>query len=233
MPSSTVEIESNSIMKYIDVWWISDDGGLTILLPHLLRQSQRYRNHKLRVFTLTDLPNCTSNNHSNGAGGGNRKRSGSNSVLRASDASAFHGQYFLGDENNKEAANPTSSRQGSPAFFFHSPGVAAPPLISRDERRMIRLLRKLRIQAEFPAVQMQSNVNWSTCSKIERCHLLGELLRERSSGADLVFVTLPLPDPVEMMGEGEYMTWLESMTNGLPTTVIMRGNNKDVLTLYS
>lgn len=36
---------------YIDVWWLYDDGGLTILLPHILSLSSHWRGCKLRIFT--------------------------------------------------------------------------------------------------------------------------------------------------------------------------------------
>eukprot|EP00794_Sanderia_malayensis_P003336 gene3336-3825_t len=35
----------------IDVWWLYDDGGLTILVPHLLSLSSYWRGCKLRIFT--------------------------------------------------------------------------------------------------------------------------------------------------------------------------------------
>ena len=35
----------------IDVWWLYDDGGLTILIPHLLSMSNHWRGCKLRIFT--------------------------------------------------------------------------------------------------------------------------------------------------------------------------------------
>lgn len=35
----------------IDVWWLYDDGGLTILIPHLLSLSPHWRGCKLRIFT--------------------------------------------------------------------------------------------------------------------------------------------------------------------------------------
>ena len=38
----------------IDVWWISDDGGVSILLPHLLRLSRNFKEKELRVITVTD-----------------------------------------------------------------------------------------------------------------------------------------------------------------------------------
>ncbi|EYC27956.1 hypothetical protein Y032_0008g268 [Ancylostoma ceylanicum] len=37
----------------IDVWWLSDDGGLTLLVPYLLTQSKSYlEGARLRVFTI-------------------------------------------------------------------------------------------------------------------------------------------------------------------------------------
>jgi len=36
---------------HIDVWWLFDDGGLTILLPYLLQRSRTWRECSLRVFT--------------------------------------------------------------------------------------------------------------------------------------------------------------------------------------
>jgi hypothetical protein len=36
----------------IDVWWLSEDGGLTILLPYLLQKHAHWKHCQLRVFTL-------------------------------------------------------------------------------------------------------------------------------------------------------------------------------------
>ncbi|CAF1426398.1 unnamed protein product [Rotaria magnacalcarata] len=40
--------DSSSI---IDVWWLFDDGGLTLLLPYLLRRRKRWRNSQFRIFS--------------------------------------------------------------------------------------------------------------------------------------------------------------------------------------
>jgi hypothetical protein len=42
---------------YIDVWWLYDDGGLTILLPYLLMKRKCWGKCKLRVFIQTKNPN--------------------------------------------------------------------------------------------------------------------------------------------------------------------------------
>jgi solute carrier family 12 sodium/potassium/chloride transporter 2 len=38
----------------IDVWWLYDDGGLSMLLPHILTTRSNWANSKLRVFCLAD-----------------------------------------------------------------------------------------------------------------------------------------------------------------------------------
>ncbi|XP_022086932.1 solute carrier family 12 member 2-like isoform X2 [Acanthaster planci] len=37
----------------IDVWWLLDDGGLTLLIPHLLSMKSNWEKCKLRVFATT------------------------------------------------------------------------------------------------------------------------------------------------------------------------------------
>jgi solute carrier family 12 sodium/potassium/chloride transporter 2 len=37
----------------IDVWWLYDDGGLTLLLPYILTTRKQYSSCTLRIFTLT------------------------------------------------------------------------------------------------------------------------------------------------------------------------------------
>ncbi|XP_041092735.1 solute carrier family 12 member 3-like isoform X2 [Polyodon spathula] len=38
--------------KSIDVYWISDDGGLTLLIPYLLTRKKRWKQCKVRVFII-------------------------------------------------------------------------------------------------------------------------------------------------------------------------------------
>ena len=38
----------------IDVWWLFDDGGLTLLLPYILSKKSQWNDCKLRVFVPGD-----------------------------------------------------------------------------------------------------------------------------------------------------------------------------------
>ena len=42
---------------FIDVWWLYDDGGLTLLLPYILTTRKQFANCKLRVFGLANKAN--------------------------------------------------------------------------------------------------------------------------------------------------------------------------------
>ena len=60
---------------------------------------------------------------------------------------------------------------------------------------------------------------------------LGELLRINSRDALLVFVSLPVPRA--SIPPRTYMASLEAITFGLPPTLLMRGNQEDVLSSLS
>ena len=41
----------------IDVWWLDDTGGLTILLPNILRKKWHWKNCSIRLYVLSDGTN--------------------------------------------------------------------------------------------------------------------------------------------------------------------------------
>ncbi|KAL3866006.1 hypothetical protein ACJMK2_043347 [Sinanodonta woodiana] len=56
-PSTSISHENtrrftNTQYGTIDVWWLYDDGGLTLLIPYILSQRKKWKNCKLRVFCI-------------------------------------------------------------------------------------------------------------------------------------------------------------------------------------
>uniref|UniRef100_A0A3B5LGE8 Solute carrier family 12 member 10, tandem duplicate 1 n=1 Tax=Xiphophorus couchianus TaxID=32473 RepID=A0A3B5LGE8_9TELE len=49
--------QNNQGKKTIDIYWIADDGGLTLLVPYLITRRKRWRRCKIRVFTVGDEQN--------------------------------------------------------------------------------------------------------------------------------------------------------------------------------
>ncbi|XP_055375446.1 bumetanide-sensitive sodium-(potassium)-chloride cotransporter [Condylostylus longicornis] len=54
MDALTVFTKKQEPKSTIDVWWLYDDGGLTMLLPYIISQRSTWQNCKLRVFALTN-----------------------------------------------------------------------------------------------------------------------------------------------------------------------------------
>lgn len=59
-PSSPVSFRGKQ-KGTIDVWWLSDDGGLTILIPYLLNLHHSWKDCKLRIFTPASSRNIQNN----------------------------------------------------------------------------------------------------------------------------------------------------------------------------
>uniref|UniRef100_A0A4W4HFF7 Solute carrier family 12 member 3 n=1 Tax=Electrophorus electricus TaxID=8005 RepID=A0A4W4HFF7_ELEEL len=49
-PQASTVFQSKQEKKTIDVYWLFDDGGLTLLLPYLLKRKKRWARCKVRVF---------------------------------------------------------------------------------------------------------------------------------------------------------------------------------------
>ena len=80
-----------------------------------------------------------------------------------------------------------------------------------------------------PAVfSTMASANNKKSSRTLRYLRVGELVAEHSAAADLVFISMPVPD-VEV-NPHEYMSWLNAMVPAGKPTVFIRGNQEPVLT---
>jgi len=65
LPKAIVdEIQQFTVKKregVIDVYWLYDDGGLTLLLPHILHTRKQFADCKVRVFSLSNRPDDLDN----------------------------------------------------------------------------------------------------------------------------------------------------------------------------
>lgn len=55
--AATNQFQQKQKKGTIDVWWLSDDGGLTILIPYLLSQRSQWKDCELRVFSVAHSEN--------------------------------------------------------------------------------------------------------------------------------------------------------------------------------
>merc|ERR1719264_546144 len=172
----------------IDVWWLYDDGGLTLLIPYILTTRKQFSDCKLRVFSLA-----------------NRK-----------------------DELDRETRNMAALLAKFRIDF--SSVLVIPDVTKRaSEESRSKLSAKL---AELPAGTIPEEELATNKEKTNRHLRLSELLQEHSSAAELIVMTLPMPRRGHTSAP-LYLTWLDLMTENLPPTMLVRGNQASVLTFYS
>jgi len=172
----------------IDVWWLYDDGGLTLLIPYILTTRKQFSECKLRVFSLA-----------------NRK-----------------------DELDRETRNMAALLAKFRIDF--SSVLVIPDVTKRaSEESRSKLNAKL---AELPTGTISEEELATNKEKTNRHLRLSELLQEHSNEAELIVMTLPMPRRGHTSAP-LYLTWLDLMTENLPPTLLVRGNQASVLTFYS
>ncbi|KAL4617671.1 Na-K-2Cl cotransporter-like [Arapaima gigas] len=69
-------------------------------------------------------------------------------------------------------------------------------------------------------------------AKTNRQIRLNELLKEHSSTANLIVMSMPLARK-GAVSSALYMSWLDTLSKDLPPILLVRGNHQSVLTFYS
>jgi solute carrier family 12 sodium/potassium/chloride transporter 2 len=197
----TVFRGDDEIEGFVDVYWLYDDGGLTLLLPHILTTRKKFSKCKLRIFILAREGKSVDEEKQNMTELLNKFRLN------------FHQIVMLTDVNKR-------------------PGKK----IKKEFDEMIRPV----LQPKKNAPSIEANTLMLTHSDLARTdentkfHLrIAEIVREHSSNASLIVMTLPMPTMDESLPFGIYLSWLDLVSKNLPPFLMVRGNQESVLTFYS
>ncbi|GMR41789.1 hypothetical protein PMAYCL1PPCAC_11984, partial [Pristionchus mayeri] len=178
----------------IDVWWLADDGGLTLLIPHLLTLPKSHlAGAKLRVFSLTSTASRE------------KEKEAAMAALLSKFRIDFKDLRIISDVS-------TQPKEKTEAEF----DVLISPFRGNQERQGL----------------ITDSLLKASSAKTRRNLRLSELLKENSSEADLIVMTLPVPRK-GVVCSTLYLSWLEILTRDLPPTLFVRGNQTEVLTFYS
>uniref|UniRef100_A0AAX7VAK1 Solute carrier family 12 member 2 n=1 Tax=Astatotilapia calliptera TaxID=8154 RepID=A0AAX7VAK1_ASTCA len=189
----------------VDVWWLFDDGGLTLLIPYLLTNKKRWKECKIRVFI-----------------GGKINRIDHDRRAMATLLSKFRIDFsditVLGDINTKP------KKEHMAAFEE----MIEPYRLKEDDME------------QEAAERLKNSEPWRITdnelelyrAKTHRQIRLNELLKEHSSTANLIVISLPLARK-GAVSSALYMAWLEALSKDLPPILLVRGNHQSVLTFYS
>ncbi|NWI74041.1 S12A1 protein, partial [Dryoscopus gambensis] len=189
----------------IDIWWLFDDGGLTILIPYILTIRKKWKNCKLRIFT-----------------GGKVNRIEEEKLVMASLLSKFRIKFadinIICDINIKP--NKESWK------FFEE---MIEPYRLHESCKDITTAEKLKRETPWKITDAELE---AFKEKSYRQVRLNELLQEHSRAANLIVLSLPVARK-GAVSDYLYMAWLEILSKNLPPVLMVRGNHKNVLTFYS
>ncbi|KAL8575172.1 hypothetical protein ACOMHN_042482 [Nucella lapillus] len=183
----------------IDIWWLYDDGGLTLLIPHLLRQ-RVWKKCQIRIF----VPGS--------------KKGDIDKTQR--ELVGMMKKFRLETKTVEVLPEVNKPPKDESVRAFSS--TLSPWMLREEDGES---------QEQFPWKCSQSEVDLNA-DKTRRHLRVRELVVERSSEASLIVLTLPMPRK-GTCSAGLYMAWLDVLTNDLPPTLLLRGNQKSVLTFYS
>ncbi|XP_010770583.1 solute carrier family 12 member 2 [Notothenia coriiceps] len=189
----------------IDVWWLFDDGGLTLLIPFLLTNRNKWGDCRIRVFI-----------------GGKINRIDHDRRAMATLLSRFRIDFsdihVLGDINTKP-------KKHSKLSFKE---LIEPYRLKEDDMEQEAAERQ---KAQEPW-RITDNELELYRAKSNRQIRLNELLKEHSSMAKLIVMSMPLARK-GTVSSALYMCWLETLSKELPPLLLVRGNHQSVLTFYS
>ena len=168
----------------IDVWWIYDDGGLTVLIPYLLSLHSAWKHCKLR--------------------------------------------FFSADIRSKHELSPQRLRMANLLKKFRIDASCVEQtegIRKKPSKESIDAFRRLPVREEVGDAPIEDH-------KVLRTIRIGELVRQNCT-PDTRLVVISIPVPVTNVTTPlMYMSWLEVLSADLPPTLLVRGNQTNVLTFY-
>ncbi|XP_031192839.1 solute carrier family 12 member 3 isoform X3 [Mastomys coucha] len=211
-PSALVQEEQASTIfqseqgkKTIDIYWLFDDGGLTLLIPYLLHRKKRWGKCKIRVFVGGQINRM------------DEERKAIISLL-SKFRLGFHEVHVLPDINQKPQAEHTKRFEDMIAPFRLNDGF-------KDEATVAEMRR------DCPWKISDEEINKNRIKSLRQVRL-NEILLDYSRDAALIILTLPIGRKGKCPSS-LYMAWLETLSQDLrPPVLLIRGNQENVLTFY-
>lgn len=233
----------------LDIWWIIEDGGLLLLLPHLLRQHELWSKSRLRIFGICD-DKKTCRREADLA----RQVFTAEAQLQACEAGApcnrlemAHAMAMKAWKDQQELTNqmceqmerrlqsvladlhiPVTSTLCVPAYeiwWARQPRTARRDLTARVESQI-----KKQFEAGVRLSNFETNCRSADLciySRIKQAVELNQLVHSHSENSTAIFMALPDfaygQDTSGCANASEYLKTLDALTHGMPKCCLIRG----------
>ncbi|XP_039577237.1 solute carrier family 12 member 3 isoform X2 [Passer montanus] len=202
--ASTI-FQSKQGNKTIDIYWLFDDGGLTLLIPYLLGRKKRWGKCKIRVFVGGQINRM------------DEERKAIVSLL-SKFRLGFHEVHILPDINQKPRPEHIKRFDDLIAPFRLNDGF-------KDEATVNEM------RQGCPWKISDEEVDKNRAKSLRQVRL-NEILLDYSRDAALIAITPPIGRKGRCPS-ALYMAWLETLSQDLrPPIILTRGNQENVLTFY-
>ncbi|XP_068882562.1 solute carrier family 12 member 3 isoform X2 [Aphelocoma coerulescens] len=202
--ASTI-FQSEQGKKTIDIYWLFDDGGLTLLIPYLLGRKKRWGKCKIRVFVGGQINRM------------DEERKAIVSLL-SKFRLGFHEVHILPDINQKPRPENIKRFDELIAPFRLNDGF-------KDEATVNEM------RQGCPWKISDEEVDKNRAKSLRQVRL-NEILLDYSRDAALIAITPPIGRKGRCPSS-LYMAWLETLSQDLrPPVILTRGNQENVLTFY-
>ncbi|KAM3821716.1 solute carrier family 12 member 3-like [Vipera latastei] len=197
--------QSKQKKKNIDIYWLFDDGGLTLLIPYLLTRRKRWSQCKVRVFISGQISNAEEHREEI-------------QFLLEKFRLGFSEVVVLPEIMWKPEETSCKEFEDLIAPFRLNEGQKDAETIEGMKKEM-----PWKVTGEDLRIYKK---------KSEQHMRLHEVLQDHSRNAALIVISLPVVRK-GACPSSLYMAWLEMVSKNLyPPVVFIRGNQEDVLTLY-
>ncbi|KAJ8335578.1 hypothetical protein SKAU_G00389200 [Synaphobranchus kaupii] len=204
-PQPRTEFQSKQGKKTIDVYWLSDDGGLTLMLPYLLTRKKRWARCKVRVFVGGEIQRMEE---------------------QKKEIMALINKFRLGFHDVQVL--PDIGKKPQPEHMKRFEDMLGPYRLN-DRRKDGSTAEQMREGCPWKISDEELERNRAKSLKQVR---LNEILQDYSRDAALIVLTMPVGRR-GVCPSTLYMAWLETLSRDLgPPVLLVRGNQENVLTFY-
>ncbi|KAL5261668.1 hypothetical protein ACHWQZ_G007386 [Mnemiopsis leidyi] len=233
----------------IDLWWVVHDGGMMLLIAHLIKQHKTWRKCRLRIFTVAQLEDDSVKMRND------LKRilyelriEATVQVIEMSNkdisAYTYERTVNMAERNKMMEYMGLTKRQKKRTLSFvvesaHTPGTSAVDTALEEVEEALND-KEGGEEAEAEEEQEKLTVRRSQLKTDQLLAMdtsvkLNGLVREHSSDAALVMMNMPPPVTpyVDSITDQNYVEYLDVLTEGLNRVLLVRGSGTEVVTVYS